>query len=128
MTINDAEIVAEVTAVFERYEAALIANDTAVLDELFLTEPTTVRYGIGESLYGIKAIREFRTSRPAVGLVRRLAQTQITTYGRDCAVAATLFYRDAAPDKVGRQMQTWVRTSDGWRVAAAHVSIIDEPK
>jgi uncharacterized protein (DUF1800 family) len=128
MTINDAEIVAEVTAVFERYEAALIANDTAVLDELFLTEPTTVRYGIGENLYGIEAIREFRTSRPAAGLVRRLAQTLITTYGRDCAVAATLFYRDAAPDKVGRQMQTWVRTPDGWRVAAAHVSIIDEPK
>ena len=126
--INDAEIVAEVTAVFVRYEAALIANDTAVLDELFLTEPTTVRYGIGENLYGIEAIREFRISRPVAGLVRRLAQTQITTYGRDCAVAATLFYRDAAPDKVGRQMQTWVRTSDGWRVAAAHVSIIDEPK
>ena len=102
--INDAEIAAEVTAVFERYEAALIANDTAVLDELFLTEPTTVRYGIGENLYGIEAIREFRISRPAAGLVRRLAQTQITTYGRDCAVAATLFYRDAAPGKVGRQM------------------------
>jgi hypothetical protein len=126
--INDPAIVAEVTAFFERYETALIGNDTATLDELFLTEPSTIRYGIGENLYGIEAVRAFRAGRPSQGLARRLEQTVITTYGRDCAVAATLFYRDSAPGKVGRQMQTWIRTPAGWRVAAAHVSIIDKPE
>ncbi|MBI4921256.1 MAG: oxalurate catabolism protein HpxZ [Devosia nanyangense] len=126
MKIDDPAIVAEVTAAFERYEAALVGNDLATLDTLFLGEPTTIRYGIGENLHGIAAIREFRAARPATGLTRRLARTQITTFGDDCAVAATLFYRDSAPGKVGRQMQTWVRTDRGWRVAAAHVSIIDE--
>ena len=62
------------------------------------------------------------------GLARTLAETVITAYGRDFAVAATLFRRASAPGKVGRQMQTWVRMAEGWRVAAAHVSIIDEPR
>ena len=128
MRINDPVIVAEVAAAFERYETALVSNDVATLDALFVDAAATIRYGIGENLYGIEAIRTFRAARPAAGLARRLARTQITTYGDDCAVAATLFYRDSAPGKVGRQMQTWVRTDQGWRVAAAHVSIIDEPE
>ena len=128
MKINDPSTLAEVTAAFERYEAALVGNDVALLDALFLPEATTIRYGVGENLYGIEAIRAFRASRSPAGLARRLAQTQITSYGYNCAVAATLFYRDTAPGRVGRQMQTWVRTEDGWRVAAAHVSIIDEPE
>jgi hypothetical protein len=126
MKIDDPAIVAEVTAAFERYEAALVGNDLATLDALFLDDPTTIRYGIGENQYGIDAVRTFRAARSAAGMARQLAGTQITTYGDDCAVAATLFYRDSAPGKVGRQMQTWVRTDRGWRVAAAHVSIIDE--
>lgn len=126
-TINDPATLAEVEAAFARYETALVANDIAVLDELFLDDATTIRYGIGENLYGIEAIRAFRLARPAAGLARRLEGTRITTYGRDMAVAATLFRRDAVPGKVGRQMQTWIRTGAGWRVAAAHVSIIDEP-
>lgn len=127
MMINDPATLAEVTAAFERYETALVGNDVATLDALFLSEPTTIRYGGSENLYGIDAIRAFRAARSPANLARRLARTEITTYGYDCAVAATLFYRDTAPGKVGRQMQTWVRTDDGWRVAAAHVSIIDEP-
>jgi hypothetical protein len=125
MIINDAAVVAEVEAVFAQYEAALVSNDVAVLDELFLDSPVTIRYGIGENLYGIEAIREFRLSRPSAGLSRRLEQTVITTYGRDVATASTLFYRDDAAGRVGRQMQTWIRMPDGWRVAAAHVSVID---
>ncbi|WP_374621227.1 oxalurate catabolism protein HpxZ [Devosia sp.] len=127
MEIDHPATLAEVTAAFVRYEAALVGNDIAVLDELFLAAPTTIRYGGGENLYGIEAIRGFRAARSPAGLARRLAGTVITSYGRDAAVASTLFYRDGAPGRVGRQMQTWVRTPDGWRVAAAHVSIIDEP-
>ncbi|RYE09852.1 MAG: oxalurate catabolism protein HpxZ [Hyphomicrobiales bacterium] len=128
MKLNDPAIVAEVSAAFARYEAALVGNDIAVLDELFLHEPTTIRYGGGENLYGIDEIRAFRSARSPQGLARRLDRTSITTYGDDCAVAATLFYRDSAPGRVGRQMQTWIRTKSGWRVAAAHVSVIDAPE
>lgn len=127
MEINRPDVHAEVEAVFARYEAALVGNDVAVLDELFAPLAQTIRYGIGENLHGIEAIRAFRLSRPSAGLSRRLAETTITTYGADFATASTLFYRDAAPGKVGRQMQSWVRMADGWRVVAAHVSIIDEP-
>ncbi|MHB1103351.1 MAG: oxalurate catabolism protein HpxZ [Devosia sp.] len=128
MRINDPEIVVEVESAFARYEAALTGNDIKMLDALFLASPHTIRYGIGENLHGIDAIRDFRRGRSPVGLARRLERTVITTYGADLAVAATLFYRDAAPGKVGRQMQTWIRTDKGWQVAAAHVSIIDEPQ
>jgi len=128
MEINNPGVLAEVEAIFARYELALTTNDVAVLDELFCPEPTTVRYGGAENLYGIEAIRAFRLSRPPAGLQRRLAGTVITTYGNDFATASTLFYRDASPGKVGRQMQTWVRMADGWRVVAAHVSVIEEPQ
>ena len=121
-------MLAEVTAAFERYEKALVGNDVAVLGELFRNDARTLRYGIGENLYGYEAIAGFRAARSPVGLNRRTAKTVITTYGRDAAVASTLFYRDTMPGRVGRQMQTWVRFPEGWRVVAAHVSIIDEPK
>lgn len=127
MEINHKETLAEVEAVFERYERALVGNDIAVLDELFLDSPTTIRYGGAENLYGIDAIRAFRAQRPATGLARQLSDTVITCYGRDMAVASTLFHRDTAPGKVGRQMQTFIRTAAGWKVAAAHVSVIDAP-
>lgn len=127
MVFDDPETVAEVAAVFERYEHALVHNDVDTLGELFLDGPSTIRYGIGENLYGSEEIAAFRRGRPSAGLDRRLARTVISTYGRDTATVSTLFYRDSAPGTVGRQMQTWVRTADGWRVAAAHVSIINEP-
>ncbi len=127
MKLNDPAVLAEVEAAFALYEVALTGNDVAMLDTLFLDSARTIRYGIGENLYGIEAIRAFRLARPAKGLERTLERTEITTYGKDCAVAATLFRRDSAPGRVGRQMQTWVRTAAGWRVAAAHVSVIDDP-
>lgn len=129
MEIDLPDVLAEVTAQFERYEKALVSNDVAVLDELFRNDPRTLRYGIAENLYGYDAIMAFRAARSPVGLMRRTDKTVITTYGRDTAVASTLFYRDAwEGSKVGRQMQTWIRFSEGWRIVAAHVSIIDEPK
>ena len=127
MEIDRPDVVAEVTMQFARYEKALVSNDIAVLDELFRNDPRTLRYGIGENLHGYEAIMGFRAARSPLGLMRRTARTIITTYGRDTAVASTLFYRDSAPGKVGRQMQTWIRFADGWKIVAAHVSTIDEP-
>jgi hypothetical protein len=126
MQVDLPEVVAEVSEQFARYEKALVANDVAVLDELFRNDPRTLRYGTGENLYGYEEIMAFRAARSPVGLMRRIAKTVITAYGRDCAVASTLFYRDTAPGKVGRQMQTWVRFPEGWKIVAAHVSVIDE--
>ncbi len=127
MDVDLPEVLAEVTEQFARYEKALVSNDVAVLDELFRDDARTLRYGIGENLYGYDAITAFRAARSPAGLVRKTAQTVITSYGRDTAVASTLFYRDSAAGRVGRQMQTWVRFAEGWRIVAAHVSIIDEP-
>jgi 1-carboxybiuret hydrolase subunit AtzH-like protein len=128
MQIDLPDVLAEVAAQFERYEKALVGNDIAVLNELFRNDPRTLRYGIGENLYGYEAVTAFRAARSPVGLMRRTAQTVITSYGRDAAVASTLFYRDSAPGKVGRQMQTWMRFAEGWKIVAAHVSVIDEPR
>ena len=128
MDIDLPDVLAEVKAAFERYEKALVTNDVAVLGELFRDDPRTLRYGIGENLYGYDAISGFRAARSPVGLNRRTAETVITSYGRDTAVASTLFYRDTMPDRVGRQMQTWIRFPEGWRVVAARVSIIDDLK
>ena len=125
MEIDLPDVLAEVTAQFARYEAALVSNDVAVLDELFRADPRTLRYGIGENLYGHEAIMAFRVARSPVGLGRTISQTVITTYGGDLGIASTLFFRDRHPGKTGRQMQTWIRMPDGWRVVAAHVSVID---
>jgi hypothetical protein len=127
MEVDLPDVLAEVTEQFARYESALVTNDVAVLDELFRNDPRTLRYGGGENLYGYDAIMAFRAARSPVGLMRRTASTVITTYGRDTAVASTLFYRDNAPGKVGRQMQTWIRFPEGWKIVAAHVSVINEP-
>jgi hypothetical protein len=123
LEINLPEVVAEVEAVFARYEDALVNNRIDVLDELFWPSPSTVRYGVGENLVGIDAIRAFRAARPSAGLARTLAATVITTFGHDFATAMTEFRR-AGKASVGRQSQTWVRFAEGWRVVAAHVSEI----
>ncbi len=127
MIVDDPAVKAEVEAVFADYERALIANDVAALDGFFLASDAAIRYGIAENLYGYDAIAAFRAARPAAGLARRLEKTRIVTYGRDLAIAATLFKRDSAPGKVGRQMQTWIRFPEGWRIVAAHISVIDDP-
>ena len=127
MDIDLPDVLAEVSAQFARYEQALVSNDVAVLDELFRNDSRTLRYGIAENLYGYEAIKGFRAARSPVGLMRKTDKTVITTYGRDTAVASTLFYRENAKGRVGRQMQTWVRFTEGWRFVATPVSIIAEP-
>lgn len=124
MDLNIPEIVAEVRAAFMRYEQALVSNDVAGLDACFWDSPHTIRYGLAENLYGIEAIRGFRSGRPNLDLARELGATVITSFGRDAATASTL-YRRRSSGKTGRQMQTWVRMADGWRVVAAHVSFLD---
>jgi len=127
MDIDLPEIVAEVSAAFERYEDAVVHNRVDVLNELFWNSPTTLRYGMAEILRSYDEIAGFRAGRPATGLMRRRENIRITTFGRDYAVANTEFHRDSAPGKVGRQSQTWVRMPEGWRIVAAHVSLIDLP-
>jgi ketosteroid isomerase-like protein len=122
-TINQPEVLAAVTAAFQRYEQALVSNDVAVLDELFWHDARTVRLGAGENLYGIEEIRAFRQARPAAGLARTLRNTVITTFGDDFAVCSTEFTR-AGSDRIGRQQQSWVRMADGWRIVAAQVSMM----
>jgi hypothetical protein len=123
LAVNLPDVLAEVAAQFARYEQALIGNDVAVLDELFWNSPHTLRYGATENLYGYDAIRAFRAGRPAQGLQRSLLKTVITTYGRDCATANVEFRREGSAT-TGRQSQTWLRLPEGWRVVAAHVSLL----
>ncbi|MSP32503.1 MAG: oxalurate catabolism protein HpxZ [Pseudolabrys sp.] len=127
MDIDLPEVVAEVRAAFDAYEKALVTNDVAALTEMFRDDARTIRYGAGEILYGSAEIKAFRAARSPVALGRTISRTVITTYGREFAVASTLYERPSALGKIGRQMQTWVKFGDGWRVVAAHVSLIDKP-
>jgi len=124
MQINLPHVLAEMEVAFARYEDALVNNKVDVLDELFWNSPHTLRYGIGENLYGFEAIQAFRAARPSQGLQRTCLNTVITTYGEDFATANTEFQRDGVA-RSGRQSQTWMRTPEGWRVVAAHVSLIN---
>lgn len=126
MEIDIPEVKAAVEAAFTAYEEALVVNDIAALDAFFLDAPTTIRYGVAENLYGADEIAAYRAGINH-GLLRRLERTVVTSYGHDFAVASTLFVRVDEPDRLGRQMQTWVRTEDGWKVAAAHVSTMPLP-
>ena len=121
--VNQPEVLAEVQAVFNCYEDALVNNRVEVLDELFWRSPHTLRYGATENLYGFEAIQAFRAGRPAQGLQRQLLKTVITTYGQDFATANVEFQREGSSAS-GRQSQTWLRTAEGWRVVAAHVSLL----
>ncbi len=125
MLIDDPETLAEITAVFEAYEKALLENDAETLDAMFLHSQKAVRYGVAEVQYGIDEVRRFRAVQKPFD--RTLSRTVITTYGRDMATASTLFRRSTVPRRIGRQMQTWMRTPAGWKVVAAHVSLIDDP-
>ena len=123
LEINIPEIVADVTAAFQRYERALVENDVEVLDSLFWQSPNTLRFGIAENLYGYDAIASYRNNRPPIDLTRQLKNTKIVTYGRDFATANTEFQR-VGSSVTGRQSHVWVRTGEGWRIAAAHVSLM----
>lgn len=124
MDINLPNVKAEMEAAFAAYETALVTNDVETLDRLFRANDLTIRYGVGENLYGISEIRNFRQGRSSAGLARTLSRTVITTFGDSFATASTLFARDGAA--TGRQMQTWVKFVDGWKVVAAHVSLIKQ--
>jgi AtzH-like len=128
MDIDLPEVVAEMRDAFEQYEKALVSNDVATLDALFRDDARTIRYGATENLYGYGEIKSFRSARLSVGLGRTLSRTVITTYGTNFAVASTLYQRPSSPGKIGRQMQTWVKFAEGWRVVAAHVSLIEAPR
>jgi hypothetical protein len=126
LEINRADVLTEVTAAFARYEQALVSNDVAVLDELFWNSPHTLRYGVTENLYGYDEIKAFRAGRPAQNLARTVLRTVVTTYGQDYATANIEFQREGS-NRTGRQSQTWLRTPEGWRVVAAHVSLLQPP-
>ena len=128
MDIDLPDVVEQVRTAFARYEHALVSNDVATLNEFFRNDARTIRYGMAENLYGHAEIAAFRSGRAPVGLARSLSRTVITTYGRTFAVASTLFERSNNPGKIGRQMQTWVKFPEGWRIVAAHVSLIERPQ
>lgn len=125
MKLNDPQIVAEVREAFDRYERALLGNDNETLLGMFLDDAATVRYGVAEVQHGYGEIAAFR--RGQAPFARTLSHPVITAYGADCAAASTLFHRPDLPGQVGRQTQVWIRTDGGWRVAAAHVSMMDDP-
>jgi len=126
MIFNDPAMIAEVTAVFWRYEHALLTNDMAVLDELFVARADTIRYGASDIQYGIDEIRAWRALQGKFD--RTLEGLVIVTYGTDAASAQTLFHRPDRPDELGRQTQVWVKMEGGWKVAAAHVSMLSKAK
>ncbi len=121
--INMPDVVAEVSAAFYRYETALVNNDVTVLDELFWDSTHTLRYGATENLYGHDEIASFRSARSPVGLARKLLKVVITTYGSDFGTANCEFDRNG---RIGRQSHTWMRTLQGWRIVAAHVSMLPQ--
>lgn len=123
LEVNITEVVAEVRAVFMQYEAALQGNDIPVLERAFWNHPSTTRYGVGENLYGWQEISDFRRSGKLGRFSRRLAETVITTYGRDFATANTTYQREGE-DLPGRETKTLVRTAEGWRIVSAHASLL----
>ena len=127
-TPNIPEIVAEVSALFERYEQALIDKNVEVLDATFWNSPYTIRLANNEHGYGFDRIHAHRVARPpGPGTKEQRLRLDIITIGRDFATV-TLVYKGRGKEMTGRQMQTWVRFPDaGWKVVAAHVSMIAEP-
>jgi hypothetical protein len=126
MIVNDPETVAELEALYPRYEEALVGNDVAVLTKMFWASPLAIRFGAGENLYGVDEIEAFRKSRPAVNLARRTVRLEIVTFGKDFGSVKLEFERDAPDGGVvrGRQSQVWVRLDEGWRIVSAHVSTL----
>ena len=123
--INDPAVVAQIAALHEQYEAALVSNDVERLVTFFWDSPHALRFGVGESLYGAKAIEEFRRKRPSIDLTRTVSNLKIVTFGDDCAVVTLEFYRPAAgTSRTGRQSQVWRKFEDGWKIVSAHVSLV----
>ena len=129
MTINDPATIAELQALYPRYEEALIHNDVETLTAMFWNSPHAIRFGVGENLYGTDEIEAFRKSRPAVNLARRTIRLEIVSFGTDYASITLEFERDTPTGITrGRQSQVWVRMPEGWRIVSAHVSTLPAPK
>jgi len=125
MNINDPEIVAELQALYPKYEAALMTNDAETLTQMFWASPHAMRFGVTENLYGIEEIEAFRKSRPSTNLARIVRRLDVVTFGRDFG-SVTLEFERTANGKIisGRQSQVWVRLPEGWRIVSAHVSVL----
>ncbi len=120
--LDNPSVLAEVRAVFDRYEAALMANRTEELDAIFWADPRTVRFGITEVLYGHEAIRAFRAS--VKGYAQRIQRkVHIVAFGRDFA-ATHLEYERVGTGLIGRETKIMARLPEGWRVVSAHVSLL----
>jgi hypothetical protein len=122
MQIDLPDVLAEVEAVFARYEDAFVNNKVDVMNELFWNDARTLRYGVKENQYGFEAIAEYRRTLVPNILQRTILRKSITSFGRDLAIANIEFRR--ADGETGRQSQTWVRLPPGWRIVAAHVSVL----
>lgn len=120
--INDPAVVAEIEALHEKYEAALVSNDVNALIGFFWDSPHALRFGVNESLYGAKEIEEFRKNRPPIDLTRTVSNLKIVTFGNDCAIV-TLEFDRMGSNRHGRQGQVWRRFEDGWKIVSAHVSL-----
>jgi hypothetical protein len=125
MRINDPETVAELQALYPQYETALVSNDAETLTSMFWASPHAMRFGIAENLYGIAEIAAFRKGRPSANLARNVLRQDIVTFGRDYG-SITLEFEGNVDGKTvrGRQSQVWVRLPEGWRIVAAHVSVL----
>ena len=125
MRINDPEVVAELRALYPRYEQALVSNDVDTLTDMFWAGPEVMRFGAAENLYGPQQLAAFRKARPAANLARAVTRLDIVTFGRDLGSITLEFERNTAAGPIrGRQSQTWVRMPEGWRIVAAHVSLL----
>jgi hypothetical protein len=125
MIINDPDVVAELRALYPRYEEALVTNDVDALISMFWRGLEVMRFGVTENLYGPEELAAFRKGRPAANLQRTVTRMDIVSFGRDFASITLEFERTTASGKVhGRQSQVWVRLPEGWRIVQAHVSIL----
>ena len=125
MTINDPEVVAELAALYPRYEKTLVTNDVDTLVEMFWAGPPVMRFGVTENLYGPEELEAFRKNRPGANLARTVTRLDIVAFGRDFASITLEFERASASRTIqGRQSQVWVRLPEGWRIVQAHVSLL----
>ena len=128
MTINDPEVVAELRALYPRYEQALISNDVDTLMAMFWTGADVMRFGVTENLYGPEELAAFRKGRPAANLARTVTRLDVVSFGRDFGSITLEFERAGTSGAVrGRQSQVWVRFAEGWRIVSAHVSLLPQP-
>lgn len=125
MLVNDPETIAELEALYPKYESALMANDAETLTRMFWDSPLAMRFGAAENLYGIEEIDAFRKGRSPANLARTIRRLDIVTFGRDFASVTLEFERTVNGNIIGgRQSQVWVRFPEGWRIVSAHVSVL----